>query len=76
MKRTEELPKGSSSDELLPGDILIAQELYDPHNSKGFTLIWDSRNLKAVEKELYLKRILPIKRKMKIKKIKNKLKEI
>ena len=63
------------SDELLPGDMYIAQELYDPHNYQKITLVWDSRNQKAVEKEVYLKRILPIKRKKKIEKLNNKLKE-
>jgi hypothetical protein len=72
----EELPKDSSKDELLPGDVIIAQELYDPNKFQNITLIWDSRNEKAVEKSIYLKRILPIKRKMKLEKVKKKLKEI
>jgi len=71
----EELPKDSSKDELLPGDVIIAQELYDPNKFQNITLIWDSRNEKAVEKSIYLKRILPIKRKMKLEKVKKKLKE-
>lgn len=62
-------------EELLPGDVIIAEELYDPNKFQNITLVWDSRNLKAVDKEVYLKRILPIKRKMKLEKLKNKLKE-
>ena len=60
--------------ELLDGDMIINAEIYNTNYTvEKKTMVWDSKNKGAVELETYLKRILPIKRKIKVQKLKNKL---
>lgn len=59
--------------ELLEGDMIISEEMYNPRTFEKVTMVWDSKNQIAVELSVYLKRILPIKRKMKVQKLKDKL---
>ena len=60
--------------ELLEGDLIIRSDIYDANTSGKVTYIWDAKNKRCVELEEYLKRIQPIKRKMKLEKLKDKLK--
>ena len=60
--------------ELLEGDMIIRDDIYDMSKTKNLTYVWDDKNKRCVELEEYLKRIQPIKRKMKLEKVKNKLK--
>ena len=60
--------------ELLEGDMIIRDDIYDISKTKNLSYVWDAKNKKCVELEEYLKRIQPIKRKMKLEKVKNKLK--
>ena len=60
--------------ELLEGDMIIRDDIYDMSKTKNLSYVWDAKNKRCVELEEYLKRIQPIKRKMKLEKVKNKLK--
>jgi hypothetical protein len=60
--------------ELLEGDMIIDGNIYYVNSILNVTYIWDSKNKKCVELEEYLKRIQPIKRKLKIERLKGKLK--
>ena len=59
--------------ELLEGDTIIRDDVYVTNSIEKLTYIWDAKNKRCVELEEYLKRIQPIKRKMKLEKLKNKL---
>lgn len=59
--------------ELLEGDMIIRDDIYDSKTSTKVTYIWDAKNKRCVELEEYLKRIQPIKRKMKLEKLKGRL---
>ena len=60
--------------ELLEGDLIIRDDIYNIHTGEKKTYIWDDKNKRCIELEEYLIRIQPIKRKMKLEKLKNKLK--
>jgi len=60
--------------ELLEGDTIIRDDIYVTNSNIKVTYIWDNKNKRCVELEEYLKRVQPIKRKLKLEKLKNKLK--